>query len=91
MVISNLTPNERRPADKKGHIVVIDHSAMACFGAFDPDTCGILTIGDDTTSICGHIGCFRGMPILGITDGDIDGVPEGYAPEVWSCRLPGKG
>lgn len=66
---------------RKGHIVVIDHSAMACFGAFDPDTCGILTIGDDTTSICGHIGCFRGMPILGITDGDIDGiVPEGYAP-----------
>lgn len=64
-----------------GRIVVIDHSAMACYGSFNPDTCGLVTIGDDTTSICGHIGCFRGMPILGITDGDIDGiVPEGYAP-----------
>lgn len=66
---------------KMGRVVVIDHSAMACYGSFDPDTCGLVTIGDDTTSICGHIGCFRGMPILGITDGDIDGiVPEGYAP-----------
>lgn len=63
-----------------GRIAVIDHAAMACYGSFSPDTCGILTIGDDTTSICGHIGCFRGIPILGITDGDIDGiVPEGYA------------
>jgi len=66
---------------QEGHVVVIDHSAMACFGAFDPDICGLVTIGDDTTSICGHIGCSRGIPVLGITDGDIDGiVPEGYAP-----------
>jgi hypothetical protein len=66
---------------KKGRIAVIDHAAMACYGSFDPDICGLVTIGDDTTSICGHIGCYRGMPILGITDGDIDGiVPEGYAP-----------
>nr|WP_281268011.1 DUF2117 domain-containing protein [Methanospirillum stamsii] len=74
-------PKKSDRISKTGRIAVIDHSAMACYGAFDPDICGILTIGDDTTSICGHIGCFRGIPILGITDGDIDGiVPEGYAP-----------
>jgi hypothetical protein len=66
---------------QKGHVVVIDHAAMSCFRAFNPEICGLVTIGDDTTSICGHIGCFRGIPVLGITDGDIDGiVPEGYAP-----------
>ncbi|HOL41183.1 MAG TPA: DUF2117 domain-containing protein [Methanospirillum sp.] len=66
---------------RKGRIAVIDHTAMACYRSFDPDICGLVTIGDDTTSICGHIGCFRGIPVLGITDGDIDGiVPEGYAP-----------
>lgn len=66
---------------KKGRVEVIDHTAMACYAHFAPDICGLLTIGDDTTSICGHIGCFRGIPVLGITDGDIDGiVSEGYAP-----------
>lgn len=66
---------------RKGRIAVIDHTAMACYRSFDPDICGIVTIGDDTTSICGHIGCTKGMPVFGITDGDIDGVvPEGYAP-----------
>jgi hypothetical protein len=66
---------------KTGRVAVIDHSAMACYDSFTSDICGILSIGDDTTSICGHIGCFRGIPVLGITDGDIDGiVAEGYAP-----------
>jgi len=66
---------------KRGKIAVIDHKAMACYDCFGFDICGILAIGDDTTSICGHIGCSRGIPVLGITDGDIDGiVPEGYAP-----------
>lgn len=78
--IRSRPPQRSVPVGNRGRVVVVDHDAAACYGSFHPDICGILTIGDDTSAICGHIGCSRGIPVLGITDGDIDGIiPEGYA------------
>jgi hypothetical protein len=40
----------------------------------------VLAIGDDTTMVCGHICLHRGIPVLGIVDGDQDViVPSGFA------------
>jgi len=45
------------------------------------DCCGVLAIGDDTTTVCGHICTHRGIPVLGIIDGDRDViVPSAFAP-----------
>ena len=74
-------PRTGSRSPSRGRIMVIDHTAMAWYDRLSSDVCGVLAIGDDTTSVCGHVGCFRGIPVLGITDGDADGiVPEGYAP-----------
>ena len=44
------------------------------------DCCGVLAIGDDTTGVCGHILAHRGIPVLGIVDGDRDViVPPAFA------------
>jgi hypothetical protein len=41
----------------------------------------VLSIGDDTTAVCGHICAHMGIPVFGVTDGDADGiVPAVYAP-----------
>ena len=78
--VRTLPPQRGIPVGSMGRVEVIDHQAAVCYASFDPGLCGLLTIGDDTTSICGHIGCSLGIPVLGITDGDIDGIiPEGYA------------
>jgi hypothetical protein len=45
------------------------------------DCCGVLAIGDDTTAVSGHICAHRGIPVLGIVDGDRDTiVPSAFAP-----------
>jgi hypothetical protein len=41
------------------------------------DICGIVSIGDDTTAVCGHIAAHLGIPVLGIIDGDADGIVPG--------------
>lgn len=65
-------------ADKKRtylRIVLIDHDAESSFElASDADLA--ITIGDDTTAIAGDILYRLGIPIIGITDMDIDGVLE---------------
>lgn len=57
-----------------GRIVVIDHAACDIYGLVDSTTCGVLSIGDDTTAVCGHICAHLGIPIFGVTDGDADTV-----------------
>jgi hypothetical protein len=66
-----------------GRVALIDHCGHDIYRALD-DTplCGILAIGDDTTSVCGHIAAHRGIPILGIVDGDADHLLE-------PCFAPG--
>lgn len=73
--------NPLRSAPPCGRVQTIDHTGIAIYRLITPDTCGILSIGDDTTAVCGHIGAVLGVPIFGITDGDGDEiVPEAYAP-----------
>ena len=56
-----------------GKVVMIDHAAEHCFELADGAQLAI-TIGDDTTSIAGDILYRLGIPIIGITDGDFDGL-----------------
>lgn len=57
-----------------GRIAVIDHAACDIYGRVDTATCGVVSIGDDTTAVCGHICAHLGIPIFGVTDGDADTV-----------------
>lgn len=59
-----------------GRILVIDHAGHELYRYSSDDLCGILTIGDDTTAVCGHICAHIGIPIFGIIDGDGDGIVE---------------
>ncbi|WP_298666223.1 DUF2117 domain-containing protein [uncultured Methanofollis sp.] len=65
----------------RGRVVVLDHCGHHFYDLLTPDTCGILAIGDDTTAVTGHIASHRGIPVLGVTDGDRDGVVDGTFPE----------
>ncbi|WFN33684.1 DUF2117 domain-containing protein [Methanogenium sp. S4BF] len=57
-----------------GRIAVIDHAACDIYSMVDITTCGVVSIGDDTTAVCGHICAHLGIPIFGVTDGDADTV-----------------
>ena len=64
-----------------GRVLVIDHCGHALYQGLSPGICGILSIGDDTTAVCGHICAHLGLPVFGVVDGDGDRiVKEGYAP-----------
>jgi len=64
-----------------GRVVVIDHCGHEIFRELTSETGGVLAIGDDTTRVCGHICSHRGIPVLGIVDGDADHlVDTAYAP-----------
>lgn len=66
----------------RGRVILIDHCGHNIFHRIDHgDICGIVSVGDDTTAVCGHIGAHLGIPVFGIVDGDSDGiVPVRYAP-----------
>jgi hypothetical protein len=53
---------------------VIDHCGHEFYQRIGHGCCGVLAIGDDTTAVCGHICAHRGIPVLGIVDGDCDGI-----------------
>jgi len=57
-----------------GEIAVIDHAGCDLYNHLGEETCGVLSIGDDTTAVCGHICAHRGIPVFGVTDGDADGI-----------------
>jgi hypothetical protein len=60
---------------------VIDHCGHEIYSKMPDDCSGVLAIGDDTTAVCGHICAHRGIPVLGIVDGDRDAiVPSAFAP-----------
>ena len=61
-------------------MLVIDHCGHEIYARMPDDCCGVLAIGDDTTSVCGHILAHRGIPVPGIVDGDRDViVPPAFA------------
>lgn len=58
----------------KFHIAFLNHAAEDIYRLKDVDM--VVTIGDDTTLVAGDILYRFGVPIIGITDGDIDKVVE---------------
>ncbi|WP_340820827.1 DUF2117 domain-containing protein [Methanolobus sp. WCC4] len=59
-------------ADGRIKVVIIDHEAERSFELVEGAQAAV-TIGDDTTEIAGDILYRLSIPIIGITDGDIDG------------------
>lgn len=65
----------RKKTEKQnGEIVaLIDHCAESTFELVK-DTGFVITVGDDTTAIAADIMARFGVPVIGITDGDLDGI-----------------
>lgn len=80
--IRSRCPSPSKAHKASGKVLFVDHCGHELFKMIrDDDVCGIVSVGDDTTSVCGHIGSRRGIPVFGIVDGDCDGiVPPTYAP-----------
>ena len=66
--------DENKRGISKGRVIVIDHCGHGLYQNLDGEVVGVLSIGDDTTSVCGHICAHRGVPVFGIVDGDADGI-----------------
>ncbi len=80
-MIRRSSPSAGTGTQNHGRIIIVDHDAAGIYERIFPDVCGILAVGDDTSAISAHIGMHLGLPVLGITDGDLDGIiPEGAAP-----------
>ncbi|MDM7911846.1 MAG: DUF2117 domain-containing protein [Methanotrichaceae archaeon] len=54
---------------------LIDHSAEDAFEIAE-GACVVVTVGDDTTAIAGDILSRMGIPVIGIVDGDLDGLSQ---------------
>lgn len=54
-------------------VAIIDHCAESTFELVK-DAGMVITVGDDTTAIAADILARLGIPVIGITDGDLDGV-----------------
>ena len=79
--IRSAAPLMNRKAPSSGRILVIDHCGHEIYSRMPEDCCGVLAIGDDTTAVSGHVCAHRGIPVLGIVDGDRDTVvPSAFAP-----------
>ena len=62
---------------QRGSVTFVNHCADKTFESVNETTICAITVGDDTTSICGDILSRAGIPIVGITDGDGDGLYTG--------------
>jgi hypothetical protein len=78
--IRQKAPIQANTPGKTGRVVLLDHCAHRFYDLVTPSTCGVLAIGDDTTTVAGHIAGHLGIPVLGVTDGDPDGVVGGAFP-----------
>lgn len=76
--IRNRPPERSRavpvPQGHAGTLAVADHCGHRLYDRVGPGTCGILAVGDDTTAACSHIGTRLSLPVIGIMDGDGDGL-----------------
>jgi hypothetical protein len=59
---------------KRGAVTFINHCAESTLDSVNEKTICAITVGDDTTVICGDILSRAGIPIIGIIDGDGDGI-----------------
>jgi hypothetical protein len=72
-------PSSVRPARplQRGTVAFVNHFAEGTLESVNEKTICAIAIGDDTTSICGDILSRVGIPIIGIIDGDEDGIYTG--------------
>ena len=81
----NYSPRMGDRRDKGGvpsvKAVLIDHNAEDCFELADGADVAV-TVGDDTTAIAADILYRLAVPVIGITDGDLDGLHR-------NCIYPG--
>lgn len=69
---ANVTPRVLK-CSGSGYAVIVDHSAEDIFElAGDADLA--VVVGDDTTAVAGDLLTRLGIPMIGITDGDRDGI-----------------
>jgi hypothetical protein len=76
-----------RGAPKGGRIALIDHSGHEVYDCLEAGLAGAVTIGDDTTAIAGDILHRYGIPVVGVTDGDPDGLVSGELYSKGSMNL----
>jgi hypothetical protein len=78
-----------RPARplKRGMVTFVNHCAEGTLERVNEKTICTITVGDDTTSISGDILSRAGIPIIGITDGDGDGIYAGMCKAEGSIVL----
>jgi hypothetical protein len=74
-------PEKAARKREPGHVILVDHCGHELYRRISPNTCGIVSIGDDTTAVCGHVGSHLGIPVFGIIDGDEDGIVAGAFTE----------
>jgi len=70
-------PGRSRQRPATGRILFLDHCGHQIYAKLTPDICGIVSVGDDTTAVCGHVAAHLGIPVFGIIDGDEDGIVAG--------------
>jgi hypothetical protein len=62
--------------EKLDRVALINHCGYDVYGFVERKISGAVTIGDDTTAIVGDILSRYSIPVIGITDGDADGLIE---------------
>ncbi len=70
---SRCKPRVKAAAYDSSKVAIIDHCAESTFELVK-DACIVITVGDDTTAIAADILARLGIPIVGITDGDLDSI-----------------
>jgi hypothetical protein len=73
-------PLMRTRTTHTGRIRVVDHAGIELYREAHEGVCGVLSIGDDTTAVCGHICAHLGIPVFGVVDGDADGIVDPVYP-----------
>ncbi|WP_017980924.1 DUF2117 domain-containing protein [Methanocaldococcus villosus] len=70
-------PKKIKVKDNKineGYVKIINHCGEDVLKYINNELLAIITIGDDTTTICGDILARFGIRVIGVVDGDIDGI-----------------
>jgi hypothetical protein len=75
--LRTVVPGRAARRNRPGHVILVDHCGHELYRRITPDTCGIVSIGDDTTAVCGHVASHLGIPVFGVIDGDGDGIVTG--------------
>ncbi len=92
-VLRNIIKNRRTDLKAKisKKVAYVEHAGYDVLKLLDEGICSAVTVGDDTTLIVGDILSRFGIPIIGITDGDAEGLLQegGVAPRSTIFKVKG--